>query len=54
MVAPEPDDPNLNLLILGLTKHFGHVPTEQEIIVYLFGTNEQREDLFNNKGLNDG
>lgn len=46
-------DDNITKLVLGLTKHFGRIPTENEVMVYLFGTNEQREEIYNNKGLID-
>lgn len=37
--------------VLILTKHFGRYPTDIEVYRVVWGTREEREEIWNNKGL---
>lgn len=38
-------------VIDGLTRRFGRVPTEDEVMSFIFGTKEIRKDIWDKKGL---
>lgn len=40
------DNENLEKLIKGMTKHFGRVPTEQEVHQFIFGDAKTREAMW--------
>jgi hypothetical protein len=53
-VTPEQEknmEQNLEQVILRLNKHFGRLPTEQEVVSFVFGSKDMREYIYANKGL---
>lgn len=44
-MAENEDDKNLKALIRMMTHRMGRIPTEEEVDTYIFGTDEQREQI---------
>lgn len=42
---------NARTLIQSLTKHFGRVPTDEEVLAFIFGDPERRKEIYGRKGL---
>lgn len=47
-------DKDLEMVILNLQKHFERLPTDREVYRFIFGTPEERERIYENKGMPPG